>query len=313
MTRRALVLFALLSIIWGLPYLFIRIAVEEVSPAFLVFGRTFIASLILLPVALMTVDLRPILARWRWVAAFAIVETAIPWVLLGAAEQHIASSLAGLLIAGVPLVSTVIAVVSGGRDRMHASGVLGLLVGLAGVAAIVGVNLDSASLPALAAIAVVVLGYAVGPAILSRRLAGLSSVGVMALSISLCAVLYAPIAFVERPAVMPSPAALISVIVLGVVCTATAFIIFAALIAEMGPVRSTVVTYVNPAVAAVLGVLVLGEVFSPGMAVGFALVLLGSVLATRPHPETRDAAMPDAAPEVPPRAAFEVRRDRPVA
>jgi drug/metabolite transporter (DMT)-like permease len=297
LTRRALVLFALMSLIWGIPYLFIRVAVAEVSPATLVFARTAIAAAILLPVALVRSDFRRVLDRWRWVVAFAAVEIGVPWVLLGSAEQRLPSSLAGLLVAGVPLVGTVIAVATRGGDRMSLAGLLGLLVGLAGVGAIVGVNLDAANTTALLEMGLVVVGYAVGPAILSRRLAGLSPVGVMAASLSLCALVYAPIAAIQRPAVMPSPAALAAVAILAVVCTAVAFLLFSALIEEIGPVRATVITYVNPAVAALLGVMVLDESFTLVMALGFGLVIAGSTLATRQSPAAtadRETALADA-------------------
>ncbi len=281
MTRRAIVLFALMSVIWGIPYLFIRIAVDEISPATLVFARTTVGAAILLPIALLRVDLRPVLRRWRWVVAFAAVEIGGPWVLLGSAEQHVTSSLAGLLVAGVPLVGTVVAVTTGGRDRVGAKGVAGLLVGLAGVAAIAGVSVDGSDAAAVVAIALVVVGYAVGPAILARRLDGLPSVGVMALSLTLCALVYAPFAVVQRPTTLPSAEALASIAILGIVCTAVAFLMFSELISEIGPVRATVITYVNPGVAALLGVAVLREPFSWGMAVGFGLVIVGSTLATR--------------------------------
>ena len=282
MTRRGLVLFGLMSVIWGIPYFFIRIAVAEMTPATFVFARTAIAAAILLPIALLRVDLRLVLTRWRWVVAFAVAEIAGPWVLLGSAEQHIPSSLAGLLVAGVPLVGSAIALGTGGADRLGRTALLGLLVGLAGVVAIVGGDFVASDTTALLSVGVVVVGYAVGPAILSRRLGGLPSVGVMALSLALCAVAYAPIAVVQWPSVMPSTNALASIATLAIVCTAAAFLLFAALIAEIGPVRATVITYVNPAVAAVLGVLVLRETFTVGMAIGFALVILGSTLATRP-------------------------------
>lgn len=283
MSRRALLLFAVMCVIWGVPYLFIRIAVAGVTPATLVFGRTAIAAAVLLPLALLRVDLRPVLARWRWVVAFAIVEVGIPWVLLGSAEQTLASSLAGLLVAGVPLVGMVIAVMTGGRDRLGPLGVGGLLLGLVGVALIVGVDFQSSTVPALLEMAVVVVGYALGPAILARRLAGQSSIGVMAVALSLAALAYLPVAVVQRPTQLPGADVLVSILVLGLFCTATAFVLFSELIDEIGPVRSTVITYINPAVAAVLGVTVLGETFSPGMGLGFGLVLAGSVLATRPR------------------------------
>lgn len=301
MTRRGLVLFALMSVIWGIPYLFIRVAVDEISPAMLVFVRTAIGTAILLPIALLRVDLRPVLRRWRWLVAFAAVEVAGPWVLLGSAEQHISSSLAGLLAAGVPLVGTAIAIVTGGTDRVSRIGLVGLLIGLVGVLAIVGGDFEASDATALVQVLLVVVGYAVGPAILSRRLDGLPSLGVMSLSLAMCAVLYAPIAALQWPSAVPSVNVLGAVATLGVVCTALAFLLFADLIAEVGAVRATVITYVNPAVAAVLGVLVLRETFTPAMAIGLALVILGSGLATRrarsPAP-TRPAADPGPAVEL---------------
>ncbi|HLQ49481.1 MAG TPA: DMT family transporter [Candidatus Dormibacteraeota bacterium] len=282
MTRRGLVLFGLMSVLWGIPYLFIRVAVAEITPAALVLARTALAAAILLPIALVRVDLRPVLARWRWVVAFAAIEIAIPWVALGSAEQHLSSSLTGLLIAGVPLVGTTLALATGGADRLGRTGLLGLLIGLVGVAAIVGGDYATSDPTALLQVAVVVVCYAVGPAILARRLGGLPTVGVMALSLALCAVVYVPIAAVQLPAVVPSTNVLASIVILAVVCTAAAFLVFGALIDEIGPVRATVITYVNPAVAAVLGVLVLNETFSVAMGIGFALVILGSTLATRP-------------------------------
>jgi drug/metabolite transporter (DMT)-like permease len=280
-TRRGLILFGLMSVIWGIPYLFIRVAVAEITPATLVLGRTAIATAILLPIALARVDLRPILARWRWLVAFAAVEIAVPWVALGSAEQHLSSSLAGLLIAGVPLVSAGFAVATGGADRLGRTGLVGMLIGLVGVAAIVGGDYATSDPTALLQILVVVVGYAVGPAILTRRLGGLPTLGVMALSLALTAIVFVPIAAVQWPSAVPSTDVLGSVLILAVVCTALAFILFGALIDEIGPVRATVITYINPAVAAVLGVLVLREVFSITMGIGFALVILGSVLATR--------------------------------
>lgn len=292
MSRRALVLFGLMSVIWGIPYLFISIAVDEITPATLVLGRTAIASAILLPIAALRTDLRPILARWRWVVAFAAVEIAIPWVALGSAEQHISSSLAGLLIAGVPLVGATIALATGGADRFGRVGIAGLLIGLVGVVAIVGADFAATDTTALLQIGVVVVGYAVGPAILSRRLQGLPTVGVMAVSLALCAVVFVPIAATQWPMTMPSVNAVGSVLILAIVCTAAAFMLFGALIDEVGPVRATVITYVNPAVAAVLGVVVLRETLTVAMGVGFVLVIAGSMLATRPARDRLAAAEP---------------------
>lgn len=282
MNRRAVLLFAAMAVIWGIPYLLIRVAVAEVSPPVLVFLRTLIGALVLVPLALARGGFGPTIRHWRWVAAFAVVEIAGPWVLLGWAEQRVTSSLAGLLVAGVPLVGTVIAVVTGGRDRhMGRVPAVGLLLGFIGVAAIAGTDLDASSAGAIAAMGVVVVGYALGPAILARKLVGVPSLAVMAPSLAGTALLYLPIAAIAWPAVPPSTDAIAAIVILGLVCTALAFVLFAELIAAIGPVRGTVITYVNPAVAAILGVAILAEPFTPAMAVGFGLVITGSVLATR--------------------------------
>ena len=302
MTRRGLLLFAAMSVIWGIPYLLIRVAVAEVSPPALVFARTGLGAAILLPIALLRVDLRLVLRAWRWVVALALVEIAVPWVLLSSAEQQISSSLAGLLVAGVPLVGAATAAIIGGPDRVGRRQLTGLLIGFAGVAAIAGGDYQAGSAIALVQVAVVVVCYAVGPFILARRLAGVSSMGVMALALTLTALLYTPFAVAQWPADTPSGSALASIAVLGIVCTAAAFLLFAALIGEVGPVRATVITYVNPAVAAVLGVLILGETLTAPMLLGFALAIAGSTLATRrPEVAAAEAAALEAAgtPEIP--------------
>ena len=293
MTRRGLLLFVAMCLIWGIPYLFIRIAVSELTPATLVFMRTGIAALVLLPIAIRLGGLRSLLDKWRPLVIFATIEIGIPWLALSTAEQQISSSLAGLLISAVPLVGTVIAPLFGNRDRMGPVNMAGLLLGLVGVAAIVGFDLRATGWLPLVEMAVVVVGYAVGPAVLSRYLAGLPSVSVTAVSLAMCAIAYAPVAALQWPHRVPSTGVIASVAVLALVCTALAFLIFFALIAEIGPVRATVITYINPAVAAGAGILVLHETFNAGMGVGFVLVLIGSTLATR---RAKEAGQPSAAP-----------------
>jgi drug/metabolite transporter (DMT)-like permease len=211
----------------------------------------------------------------------------VPWLMLASAEQRITSSLAGLLISAVPLVGVVIATSLGNREHLGVASLGGLFLGVVGVAAIVGFDLRASDWLALGEVGVVVVGYAVGPVIVSRYLSGLPSMGVIAVSLAACAIAYSPFATLQWPRSVPPVDTIVSVAVLAVVCTALAFVLFFALIAEIGPVRATVITYINPAVAAVLGVLVLSENFTFGMAVGFVLVIAGSVLATR---RSRDAA-----------------------
>jgi len=281
MTRRSLLLFIAMSVIWGLPYLFIRIAVSDLSPVVLVFARTAIGAFILLPIVLVRGELRGLIKSWLPLLAFATVEIGVPWVMLASAEQKITSSLAGLLVSAVPLVGVVIATSLGNREHLGLASLSGLLLGVAGVAAIVGFDLRASGWLPLVEMAVVVVAYAVGPVIVTRYLSRLPSMGVIAVSLAACAVAYAPVAAVQWPRSIPPSDAIVSVAVLAVVCTAVAFVLFFALIAAIGPVRATVITYINPAVAALLGVVVLHEGFTVGMALGFVLVIAGSVLATR--------------------------------
>jgi len=281
MTRRGLLLFVSMCVIWGIPYFLIRVAVDAIPPAVLVFARTGIGALILVPVVLARGGLRGIGRKWIPLLAFAAAEIGLPWICLSSAEQHISSSLAGLLVSSVPLVGVVVAPLFGNREGIGPVGIGGLALGLIGVAAIVGLDFHASDMTALLLMAVVAVGYAFGPAILGRYLSGVPSVTVIGMSLTACAVAYAPFAATQWPHAMPGATVLVSVGVLAVVCTAIAFLLFFALIKEIGPVRSTVITYINPAVAALVGVLVLHETFSFGMGVGFALVLAGSVLATR--------------------------------
>jgi drug/metabolite transporter (DMT)-like permease len=287
MSRRTWVLFGAMCVIWGIPYLLIRVAVRELTPATLVFGRTLLGAAILLPFAAARGELRG-LWRHRWpLLAFAAIEIAAPWFLLGSAEKRLTSSLTGLLLAAVPLIGAVVATFSGDDDPLGGRRLVGLLLGLAGVAALVGLDLGNTDVLALVEVGATAVGYAVGPIILARWLSGVPGLGVMAVCLTACAVGYAPVAAFELPSKLPAGRVLASVVCLAAVCTAVAFVLFFRLIAEVGPTRATVITYVNPAVAAVLGVTVLSERFTAGMAAGFALVLAGSVLATRPatgHP-----------------------------
>ena len=286
MSRRGWALFAVMCLIWGVPYLLIRVAVRDIDPGTLVFLRTGIGGLILLPLALGRGGFGPVLARWRPLLAFAVIEIAAPWLLLGEAERHLSSSLSGLLIAAVPLVGVVVARVVGDGDRVDAARAAGLLLGIVGVALLVGLDLGELDVAALGEVAVVVVGYAVAPVIMARKLADLPSIPVVSASLLVVAVGYLPYAVVRWPSAV-SPEAITSVVVLGVICTAVAFVLFFALIRIIGPARSTVITYVNPAVAVLGGVLVLGERFTLGMAVGFPLILLGSVLAARQRGEVQ--------------------------
>jgi drug/metabolite transporter (DMT)-like permease len=297
MTRRTWALFAAMCVIWGVPYLLIRVAVRDFDPGTLVFARTAIGGLILLPFALAAGGFGQVLERWRPLLAFTVIEVAVPWLLLSDAERVLSSSLSGLLVAAVPLVGVVVARVARTDDR--GGGLLryvGLLLGLAGVVLLLGLDVGEVRGGALLEMALVAIGYAVAPVIMARRLADLPSIPVVASALLLTATGYLPYAAFHWPGSISAKVAW-SVVGLGVVCTALAFVLFFALIAAIGPARSTVITYVNPAVAVLLGVLLLDEKFTLGIAVGFPLILIGSVLAARrarPVSVACEAAVPEA-------------------
>jgi drug/metabolite transporter (DMT)-like permease len=289
MTRRAWILFAAMAFLWGIPYLLIKVAVADLSPVTLVFLRTGIAAVLLLPLAASRGALRPLLPYWKAVLAYTVVEVTVPWLLLSSAERHLSSSLSGLLIAAVPLIAAVLGLVVGGDDRLDLRRVAGLVIGFVGVAALLGLDLSEIDAGSVAQVGLVTLGYAIGPMIVARRLSAAPSLGVVAVSLALTAAVWAPLGVAQLPRTVPPPAVLGSVAVLAVLCTAVAFLVFFALIAEAGPLRAQAITYVNPAVALVLGVALLGEPFTIGAAVGFVLIVVGLLLATR-RPASQPAA-----------------------
>jgi drug/metabolite transporter (DMT)-like permease len=281
MTRRGWILFAAMGVIWGIPYLFIKIAVGELSPATLVLLRTAIGAALLVPIAAARNELRPLVRHWRWIAIFTFVEVAAPWFLLSDAERRISSSLSGLLIALVPSIGAILAWATGSDDRLDARRIFGLALGFLGVAALVGLDVGATDLGAVGEVALVALGYALGALIIARKLSGLPLVGLVAASLALTMIVYAPVGIAQLPSAMPSPQVVLAVAILGVVCTALAFLLFLPLVKEVGAARATVITYVNPAVALALGVAVLGEPLTLPIVLGFVLIVFGSFLATR--------------------------------
>ena len=298
MSRRAALLFAGLSVAWGIPYLLIKIAVEELSPLTLVFARTALGALLLLPVAVARGWVRPVLARWPRLLVFTAVEITVPWLLLSRAEQHLTSSLAGLLVAAVPLVGVGVAMLTGRHEALGRTGALGLAVGVVGVALLVGVDVRGSQWSAIGEMAVVVVCYALGAALLSRWFSDLPGPGVVALSLSAAALGYLPFAVPGLPHALPSARVTTAVLLLAVVSTAAAFLLLVGLVGEIGPVRATTITYVNPAVAVVAGAVVLDEQLTVWTVVGFALVIVGSLLVNRRRPVQQpiDEAAPCPAP-----------------
>lgn len=281
-TTRGWVLFAVMALVWGVPYLFIKEAVDSYSPAAIVAGRTLIGAVILLPLAIHRRALRPALKLWPWVLAFGAIEMAGPFLLLGHAEQTLPSGLTGLLVATVPLFAAVIAFTRGDRGMLRPARAGGLAIGFIGVGIIVaGPGLavgGTTSLLAVGEVLLVAVCYAIAPFIVATKLKDVPSLGTITLSLFAVGLFYLPIGFLTQHEV-PTLRSTVSLVALGVVCTAVAFIAFFALIAEVGPARAPLFTYVNPVVAIVLGTILLGEELSVGLLIGFPLVILGCWLA----------------------------------
>ena len=281
MSRRGWVLFALMSVIWGMPYLFIKVADGGVTVPVLVFTRVTVAAAVLLPLALRRRQLAGLWRHWRWLVAFAFVEMMVPWALLSNAERHLSSSMTGLLIASVPIITVIFARLTGGTERLTPVRWAGLLIGLAGVAVLAGPSALGGDAWSVAQVLLVAVCYSTGPLIANRKLSQLPVLAVNAFCLSFAAIAYAPAAALTWPSSVPSVQVLASLAALAVICTALAFVLFFKLIAEVGPSRAMVFTYVNPAVAVALGVLVLGEPLTAEIVAAFVLILAGSVLATR--------------------------------
>jgi drug/metabolite transporter (DMT)-like permease len=282
-----------MAVIWGIPYFFIRVAVKQLEPSFVVFGRTSLAAAALLVIAHRGHAIRPALRRWPPVLAFAIIEMAIPWILLTTAEQHISSGLAALLVSSVPIVGAVAAFLLGDRHALRLVRIVGIVLGIGGVALLVGRDLrgdDAAPWSSVVMVLVVCVCYATAPFIVERRLAGVPSIGVIAVSLGIVTVIYAPFAAASFPSEAPTINATLAVLALAVVCTAFAFVIFFRLIGEIGPARAGLITFANPVVAVALGAVFLDELVTVATVVGFVLVLAGCWLATRTTPPSTPTA-----------------------
>lgn len=284
MTRKGWLLFAVMSVVWGIPYFFIKIAVRELDPAVVVFFRVGIAALVLLPVAAYRKELQPLRKRWLAIVAFACVQIIGPFLLISYGEQHITSSLTSLLIAADPLLVALLALRFDSGERVSGLRLVGLLVGMGGVVVLLGLDVggDGQRLLGAALVLLAATGYAVSALLIKRpTIATLPRLGVVAVMCVTATIVLAPLAVTRLPSKMPSLEVMVSLLVLGLICTALAYVIFLALVAEVGASRGTVITYVNPVVSVFLGVTLLGEPLTIAIIVGFLLIIIGSWLSTR--------------------------------
>jgi drug/metabolite transporter (DMT)-like permease len=281
MTRRAWLLFAAVSLLWGVPYLFIKVAVAEVPPVTVVFVRVALAALLLGPVAARQGALRGLRGRLPQLAALALLEITIPFLLISMGEQRITSSLAGLLIAAMPLFVAVLALRFDAAERVGGLRLLGLLIGIGGVARLLGLAVM---------VLLATLSYAASTLLVKRAFSDVPLLGVVTVATAFSSLLLAPFAVALTPTRLPSLEVVLSLVALGVLCTAAGLLLFFALIVQAGPSRAAVITYMNPAVAVALGVIVLGEPLTGAIVGGFLLIIFGSWLSTRrPVPRSQPA------------------------
>src|SRR5215210_701590 len=283
MSARAWAGFAAMSMVWGIPYLFIKVAVDDgVPPAVVAWTRVVLGAVVLLALAWRAGTLPSLRGRGRSLALFALFEIAIPFPLIAAGERHVDSSVAAIIIAAAPLIVAVLALRFDASERVSGRRLAGLLIGLGGVVALVGIDIagHSDELLGAGAILIAAAGYAAGPMVLNRTLTDADPRATMGASLAIAAVMLTPFAAARPPAAVPSPEAITALLVLGLVCTAAAFVIYSGLIAEIGPGRALVITYVAPVVAVALGVAVLGERPGPGAVAGLLLILAGSWIST---------------------------------
>lgn len=297
-SKKGWILFAVMAIVWGITYLFIKEAVQSFTPPAVVAGRTLLGALVLLPFALRSGALRAAWKYWPWVLAFGLVEMAGPFLLLSHAETQLPSGLTGLLVATVPLFAVIIALMRGDRTALAPVRLGGLLLGFVGVAVVVmGPGLfpsGSASVFAIGEVMLTALLYAIAPFIIAHKLADVPSIGTITLALFAIGIGYLPAAVLTQHEV-PTLRSGVSLLLLGVICTAVAFVAFFALIREVGPVRAPLFTYVNPVVAIVLGAIVLSEPITPGLLIGFPLILIGCwFAATGGRLRTRGESVPPA-------------------
>jgi drug/metabolite transporter (DMT)-like permease len=286
MSRKSALIFGLVGFLWGIPYLFIKVAVDEetgYSPAIVVFGRVLIGAAILIPLALKDRSIFAALRGGKYVAFYALLEMVIPWILIGTAEQKISSGLAGLLIASVPIWSNLITYFQGDQEALEKNRIIGIGVGFIGVVLIVGIESLTGSSDPLSIVMVIVaaIAYAYAVIMIRQKLPNVSGIAINGVAMAMTAIFYLPFTIALWPDHSVAPEATYSVIALGIFSTGIAFVFFFTLLDDIGPTRASMVTYWNTAIAVVLGILILSEPLTAGIAIGLPLVMLGSWLVNR--------------------------------
>jgi drug/metabolite transporter (DMT)-like permease len=275
---------AVTASLWGASYLFIKVALDDgLSEGFIICARTILGALVLVPLAVRAGAVQPILERPWWALALAAVQVVVPFGLITFGENHVPSSLAGILVATSPLFVALLAIRFDADERSHGWGLVGVVLGMVGVVLLFGVDLSGDAETLLGGLMIVGAGacYAGAVLIAKRGFTGVPPVGVAASNLVVSAVVWLPVALVSLPHTAPGANAILSLIALGAGGTGIAFLLFYTSIAEVGPARASVVAYVAPAFAVVYGVTLLDEDLTVGTVGGLALILAGSWLAAQ--------------------------------
>jgi drug/metabolite transporter (DMT)-like permease len=282
MSRRSWILFGLLAAFWGASYLFIKVSLEDdIAPQFIVFVRTALAAVVLLPLAHARGALGGLRGQLGAIAILAAIQVAGPFVLITVGEQHLPSALTGILVATAPIFTFLLAFALDGEERAGALGLTGVAIGLSGVALLLGVDAGGGSAALIGGLMVVLasFGYALGAWFLKRRIVAVQPIAVVAATMSASALMVLPFAAVDPPSAVPGLDAIASLAALGILGTGISFVIFYTLIGSEGPARASLVAYVAPGFSVVYGVTLLDESFSVTTAAGLVLIVGGSWLA----------------------------------
>jgi len=283
MSRKGWILFTLVGLLWGVPYLFMKVAVEELSTPMIVFTRLMIGAALLVPLALREGSLKSALKYWRYILLYAVLEMVIPWSLITSSQRDLSSGVVALLVATVPIWATLFAHQTGDSTAAHRVRIFGIIIGLIGITLIVGIESisDFGNIRALLQILVAAASYAWAVNMITRKAPGISGIAINGIAMMISSVIFAPFAIANRPETLPSLEVTLSMLGLGVPCSGIAFWVYFVVLDEIGPARASLVVYPNTAVAVVLGIVILREPITLAILIGLPLVLVGSYFASR--------------------------------
>ncbi len=276
-------LFLFVGMLWGIPYLLIRVAVTQVAPPVIVFSRVIIGAFILLPLALKNKIFTELSGKWKYVFGYAVGEMVIPWILISQAEKNLPSGLAGLLVATVPIFSSIFASIDGDKSVWHHKRLFGMIIGFIGMALVIGIESFKGNISLLSVSEIIIgaIGYAWATALVTKHMPKVDGISINAAALFITALVYLPLFIWKFPVHSLRLTVISSLIALGIFPTAAAFVLYFILMREVGPARGSLVTYLNTSFAVILGIIFLKEKLTLGIIIGLPLVLIGSYLAGR--------------------------------